>query len=67
MKEIDTIIVERSIDKAVYFLDETGAWKKMNEIEKEICRGEEIAPYIAANSNPQVPDLYFKINFDILE
>jgi len=34
MKERDVIIVQRPQDKNVYMSDETGAWKKMDEIEK---------------------------------
>ena len=48
-------------------MDETGRWEKVNDIEKEVCSGDEIAPWISVNKNPLEPDLYFKVEFDILE
>ena len=60
-------MVERAQDKSIFINDETGFWSKMNEIERELCQGDEIAPWIGPNRNPQVPDLYFKVHFNILE
>ncbi len=60
-------MVRRAAEKNIYISDETGTWRKMDKMEREICKGEEIAPFIGTNKDREVPDLYFKINYEILE
>lgn len=61
------IVLQRAQDKSLFIVDDTGMWSKMNEVEKELVKGDEIAPCMPQNINPPIPDLYFKVNYHILE